>query len=421
MSDPLDVLRSPAPPADPDPSFAARLRARLARAFELPEGVTVSDLTLEEPAAPATRGHRAATPYLAVAGAAAAIDWYAEAFGARLRGEPYVMPDGRIGHAELDIDGARLMLSDEHPGIGVAAPVPGAGSAVTIHLEVASTDAMVAGAVAAGAVLDRAPADQEYGRIAVLIDPYGHRWMLNGPVAAAAGVRHGDFGYTSLQVPDVEAAEAFYSSVLGWQVVAGGLPASRQVEGLSLHAGLWGGAPRSTLFCAYAVADVEVAVERIRAAGGTATEPEDRPYGRLSDCTDDQGVAFAVYEPPGGTAEIGPAANGSRHGDLAYVTLEVVDSERARAFYGSVLGWRFEPGRIEDGWQVAGVAPMAGLSGGHERATTVPMYRVDDVDVAVERVRAAGGTATAPERLPYGLTSTCTDDQGTRFYLGQLS
>jgi hypothetical protein len=51
----------------------------------------------------------------------------------------------------------------------------------------------------------------------------------------------------------------------------------------------------------------------------------------------------------------------------------------------------------------------------------VPMYRVGDVVTAVDAVRGAGGTATDPERQPYGITATCTDDQGTRFYLGQLS
>jgi predicted enzyme related to lactoylglutathione lyase len=48
------------------------------------------------------------------------------------------------------------------------------------------------------------------------------------------------------------------------------------------------------------------------------------------------------------------------------------------------------------------------------------MYAVDNIDIAVEQVRAAGGTATPPEVQPYGTTSTCTDDQGTRFYLGQF-
>ena len=50
----------------------------------------------------------------------------------------------------------------------------------------------------------------------------------------------------------------------------------------------------------------------------------------------------------------------------------------------------------------------------------MPMWLVDDVEAAVGRVRAAGGTATEPEQRPYGITSECVDDQGSRFYLGQL-
>jgi len=63
---------------------------------------------------------------------------------------------------------------------------------------------------------------------------------------------------------------------------------------------------------------------------------------------------------------------------------------------------------------------MVGISGGHDVATTVPMYSVDDIATAVRAVRERGGVATDPERQPYGIASTCSDDQGTRFYLGQL-
>jgi hypothetical protein len=66
------------------------------------------------------------------------------------------------------------------------------------------------------------------------------------------------------------------------------------------------------------------------------------------------------------------------------------------------------------------VSPMVGLAGGHELATTLPMYRVHDVEAAVRAIRDAGGTCTDPERFPYGVTANCTDDQGTRFYVGQL-
>ena len=52
--------------------------------------------------------------------------------------------------------------------------------------------------------------------------------------------------------------------------------------------------------------------------------------------------------------------------------------------------------------------------------TTGPMYRVDDIAAAVEEVPGAGSTATDPQTVLYGISSTCTDDQGTRFFLGQL-
>lgn len=233
--------------------------------------------------------------------------------------------------------------------------------------------------------------------------------------------RHGDLGYASLWVPDVGRAAAFFAAVLGWRYGPASGPDGRQVQGQSLHHGLWGGVEPPTLFCCYAADDLEAALARVAGAGGDAGTARLEPFGRTAGCTDDQGVRFALYQPPEGVGAGPPApANGTRAGDLAYVTIEVVDGARARAFYGEVLGWRFLPGTAPDGWQVDGVAPMTGLSGGHERATTVPMYRVDDVRAAVDAVRAAGGTTTDPERQPYGVTASCTDDQGTRFFLGQL-
>ena len=108
-----------------------------------------------------------------------------------------------------------------------------------------------------------------------------------------------------------------------------------------------------------------------------------------------------------------------RPGDVSYITHEVTDSQRARDFYGAVLGWRFSPGSIEDGWQVSGTTPMAGLSGGHEHAAAVLCYQVDDIHAAVRRVRENGGRAEEPSQRPYGLLADCADNQGTRFYLAQ--
>ena len=83
--------------------------------------------------------------------------------------------------------------------------------------------------------------------------------------------------------------------------------------------------------------------------------------------------------------------------------------------------WTFEPGRIDDGWAVQQTHPMAGVAGGSAAQVTVPMWTVEDVDAAVALVREAGGTVIdEPSQQPYGKSAQCTDDQGTRFYLGEL-
>ena len=431
MADPFEALRAPVVPADPDPAFAARLRARIQEALDLTEpagpgdeaaldltGDTMPSTTLERETAGMPSAIAGVIPYLAVADARRALGWDVEALGARPRGEPMVMPDGRIGHAELDLAGDVHKLSDEHPEIGVVAPRPGQGAAVTLHLTVADVDAVTSRAVGAGADLERPPTDHPYGRNAVVRDPFGHRWMFSSEAAPEpardARVRPGDFAYLSLWVPDVERAAAFFGAVLGWRYAPGSSPQGRQVEGVTPNHGLWGGQARSTLFVCFAVDDVEAAVRRVRDAGGQAADPRPEPYGLVADCVDDQGLPFALVSAAEG------ATTADRPADVAYITMEVVDSERARAFYGSVLGWRFTPGRTPGGWNVEDVQPMTGMAGGAVQPTVVPMYRVADIAAAVERVRNAGGTATDPESQPYGVTAVCTDDQGTRFYLGEL-
>ena len=121
------------------------------------------------------------TPYICVADARAAIEWYVDVLGAVVTYEPIVMPDGRVGHVELAVGGAGWMMSDEHPEIQVEAPVAGHGAAVTLHLTVDDVDAVVTRAVVGGAVLDRGPEDNPVGRVAVFRDPFGHRWFLNRP------------------------------------------------------------------------------------------------------------------------------------------------------------------------------------------------------------------------------------------------
>jgi uncharacterized glyoxalase superfamily protein PhnB len=125
------------------------------------------------------------TPYLAVHDARAALDFYAAAFGA-VETSRIVMDDDRIGHAEFTIGQVTFFISDEYPEIFVPSPRTLGGTPVALHCEVPDVDAAFAQAVAAGATELRAPEDQFHGnRNAVIVDPFGHRWMLSAPIAPA--------------------------------------------------------------------------------------------------------------------------------------------------------------------------------------------------------------------------------------------
>jgi PhnB protein len=118
------------------------------------------------------------TPALAVHNAEQAIAFYQKAFEAT---ELYRLIDpesGKIGHAELLINGSLIMLSDEYPAFNKTPQTLG-GTAVKLTLMVDDVDALVDRASASGATVVRPPSDQFYGhRSATVRDPFGHEWML---------------------------------------------------------------------------------------------------------------------------------------------------------------------------------------------------------------------------------------------------
>ena len=125
-------------------------------------------------------------PYLRVKGAAAAIEFYKQAFGAtevmRL-----AEPSGRIGHAEVRIGPMVVMLADEFPEMGIVGPQTLGGTTFSLHLHVDNCDALIARAVAAGATVTRAPKDEFYGeRSGAIRDPFGHEWLLGHSIEKVA-------------------------------------------------------------------------------------------------------------------------------------------------------------------------------------------------------------------------------------------
>ena len=127
---------------------------------------------------PIPDGHHTVAPYLAIKNAVSALEFYKKAFGAT---ETYklIVPDGRLGHAEIRLGDSLIMLSDEFAEFGGKAPESLGGSPVSIHLYVEDVDAFVKRAVAAGARERKPVADQFYGdRSGQLEDPYGHLWWV---------------------------------------------------------------------------------------------------------------------------------------------------------------------------------------------------------------------------------------------------
>jgi PhnB protein len=124
-------------------------------------------------------GYPSLSPYLIVRDGAAAIDFYQKVFGAKLRMK-LDAPGGRIGHAELGIGNALVMLADEHPEMGALAPTTIGGTPVGLHLYLEDVDAVAKKAVAAGATLKRPVENQFYGdRLGSIIDPFGHLWHIS--------------------------------------------------------------------------------------------------------------------------------------------------------------------------------------------------------------------------------------------------
>jgi PhnB protein len=201
--DRLGVLADVDPDVQPDPRFVARLRARVASALipspddlpvvDLPErSSTMTDTASEAPTIAAVQ------PYICVNPAVEAIAWYRDVFGA-VETIRYTGDDGRIGHAEITIGGATVMLSDPYPELDVVSPRELGGTPVTLHLVVPDVDAVYARAIERGGRAAGEPEYQSYGaRSFTMLDPFGHRWMVQTPVGSPTTeqVQDATTGYT---------------------------------------------------------------------------------------------------------------------------------------------------------------------------------------------------------------------------------
>ena len=174
------------------------------------------------------------------------------------------MDDGRIGHAELALAGGVLYLADEYPEIGLRAPVPGSTS-VSLMLHVADTDVALARARDRGARVEREPYENYGSRNAGIIDPFGHRWMLSGPQTGAPR----PFSTGTWATFGVDTRRRSRGDVLRPRARLGlrsGHPPGHQHR---QHIGIFEVGDRRTLFCCYAVTDLDGARHASPRAAGS--------------------------------------------------------------------------------------------------------------------------------------------------------
>lgn len=180
---PEGLSLGPDPLVSPSSDFAERLRSRLDQQHHIQQHIHEA------------RGRPSIVPYLAVANAPRAIEFYASVFGARLVGEPFVDSSSYVTHAELDVGGTTLYLSDEFPEAGIVGPGSGSGNPVSLVIEVADADRCMEAAVASGAQIERPVQDQWDSRSGWFIDPFGHRWSPTShaiPSNTERGQKHHD-------------------------------------------------------------------------------------------------------------------------------------------------------------------------------------------------------------------------------------
>lgn len=226
----------------------------------------------------------------------------------------------------------------------------------------------------------------------------------------------GGLGYYVVHVPDAVRAKAFYNAVLGWKTEPGEDPKGYyHIEGSAPAGGINGGAESAHIATYFRVEDAKETVTRIRELGGQAPDPSQSKSGWSVECEDDQGGTFAIWQP---AAPAGPPK--SRPGDLFYSVLPTADEDKAKRFYGALFGWRFSKGSHAHGWNIEGVEPAAGMFGGGTSGQIGVYFWAEDIEAAVARVKAAGGTSGPVQPNQSGWHADCRDDQGTEFSLGSL-
>jgi predicted enzyme related to lactoylglutathione lyase len=220
--------------------------------------------------------------------------------------------------------------------------------------------------------------------------------------------------YFTLPAADPDRAARFYRSLFDWQLQGGS--EGFHVDGVYPPMGLASN-DSTTPEIWIEVSNIAQAVERVRELGGQADEPVHYDSGWNAECRDDQGVAFNIIVPAAHYRH--GQARSTEPGELFYWSLPAPDAERSKAFYRDLFGWEYgDPGEA-GGLHIDNKLPDGGLGGGRAGSHADLFFRVYDLDAAMAKVEALGGSAEPAGEGPEGRHAVCTDDQGTPFGLSE--
>jgi PhnB protein len=429
----------------PRPAFRARLKSDLER-----------KTTMATATEPVTRVRQSAAPRLRIKGAAAAIEFYKEAFGARetMRFEDELFG---IGHAEIQIGNSMIMLAEESPQSDMPGPAALGGSPVTIELFVDDSDAVVKQAVAAGAKLISPVEDQFYGyHTGKVEDPFGYTWTIS-TVKEEISVeemhrRFASIKQQMLKKPAVDPIPKGYHTVTPYMVAvdgpalvefakqafsaeekfrgtggAGGLHAEVMIGDsmLMMGGGIPGrefrSTPNTTALHVY-VKDADAVYKQALAAGATSiSAPADQEYGERSAGVKDPAGNYWYIATHKGPTYIPEGLNNVNVYMHPWRGEPVINFLK-RAFGAEELGKYASPDGIIHHAEIrvgSSVVELGEAHGPYEPMQSMFYVYVPDCDAVYQRALKAGATSISePTDHPYGDRSGGVKDPfGNQWYI----
>jgi PhnB protein len=441
----------------PRADFKARLKADLEKQGSQVDGESSlgdrrASMASTAKAAPEFR--TTATPRLSIRGAAAAIEFYKKAFGAT-EGMRLMQPDGRVGHAEINIGGARIMLADEFPEIGFVGPEALGGSPIRIHLDVEDVDAFAQRAISAGATVVRPVADQLYGdRSGHIRDPFGYTWVIstrkeelsleemqrrsaefmNRQPKPAEFMREGFHTVTPYMVAsDGPALLDFAKQVFGAEETFRGIGSAGGVHGevrigdsmLMMGGGIPGREFRSenkTHALHVYVEDTDAVYQKALQAGATSIgEPQDHDYGERGASVKDAFGNNWYIATHKGESYI-PKGLHNVNVYLHPLRAEPVINFMKRAFGAEEIAKHASPDGVVHHAEVrvgSSVVEMGEAHGPYQPMPAMFFLYVNDADAVHAQAVAAGATSLhAPADQPYGdRVGAVTDPFGNQWWI----